>query len=302
MKFKELLQSTFKSADTEENIDIYYTRPCGLILTLFYKRLGIHPNTVSVISIVLGMSSAYFFYHTDLLHNIIGIILLNIANFHDSADGQLARMTGKTSLIGRILDGASSDFIFFALYWSIVFRLYNTPIPFTDIHWGVGAFFFCLAAGLLGHSRQALLADYYRQIHLFVLKGKDKSELDTSEAQTPLVEKYRNPLRPVEYIFFLAYRRHCRRQEDQTPWAQKFLKAYPTLPEPSRQAFLEGSRPLMKYTNFLTYNWRSIFLYIGSLLNIPWLYPLLELTLFAAVLVYMRRQHESLCRRICEQA
>ena len=48
--FRDLLHSTYKSYDTEENIDIYFTRPIGLFFALIWKRLGVHPNAITVLS------------------------------------------------------------------------------------------------------------------------------------------------------------------------------------------------------------------------------------------------------------
>lgn len=303
--FSELLKSTFKSKDTEENIDIYFTRPCGLVLTLFYKALNIHPNIVTIIGILIGMVAAYFFYQQDFCSNLIGVLLLTIANFHDSADGQLARMTGKKTLVGRMLDGFSADAIFFCIYFAIFLRLYNEPIPFCGGYtWQWWGFLLCLAAGILGHSRQCAVADYYRQIHLFFLKGKEGSELDTSEAQTPIVEEAVKNKKWLDWAFFFNYRNYCRGQERVTPEFQRFYKAYlaaETKPEGLREEFLEGSRPLMKWTNFLTYNWRAISLFVACLSNIPWLYPVIELTVFNGVRNYMHSKHEKLSRKMYDK-
>ena len=46
------------------------------------------------------------FSYTDIMHNIAGIVLLMFANFCDSTDGQLARLTGQKTLLGRVLDGS----------------------------------------------------------------------------------------------------------------------------------------------------------------------------------------------------
>lgn len=303
--FSELLKVSFKSEDTEENIDIYFTRPCGLVLTLFYKALNIHPNIVTFIGILIGMVASYFFAQHDLCSNLIGVVLLTVANFHDSADGQLARITGKKTLTGRMLDGFSGDVIFFCLYVAIVFRLYNEPIPFCGGYtWQWWGFLLCLTAGVLGHAKQCNVADYYRQIHLFFLKGKEGSELDTSEAQTPIVEDAIKNKKWLDLAFFYNYRNYCRGQEKATPEFQKFYKAYQaaeTKPEGLREEFLAGSRPLMKWTNFLTYNWRAITIFVACLSNIPWLYPVIELTVFSFVRFYMCRTHESLSRRMREK-
>ena len=93
------VQSTYKSNDTEEWLDKVFNRPIGYLWAKFFERLGVHPNTVTVFSMIIGASSAYFFaqgsYFTEgghgLLMNIIAILLLMWANFYDSADGQLAR-------------------------------------------------------------------------------------------------------------------------------------------------------------------------------------------------------------------
>ena len=98
--FSELLRASFKSADTEEWLDIYFTRPIGLAFALLWARLGVHPNTITILSMFLGIGAGWMFSHTDLWHNIAGIVLMMFANFCDSTDGQLARLTGRKTLIG----------------------------------------------------------------------------------------------------------------------------------------------------------------------------------------------------------
>ena len=100
-KFKEILDSSIKSKDTEEWLDMYFTRPVGLVIALAGRRVGMHPNTITIISIVLGLGAAYMFAHDGLAYNVAGVLLLMAANFCDSADGQLARLTGQKTLAGR---------------------------------------------------------------------------------------------------------------------------------------------------------------------------------------------------------
>ena len=65
--------------------------------------------------------------------------------------------------------------------------------------------------------------------------------------------------------------------------------------EDIRQRLLAGSRPLMKYTNLLTFNSRAITIYVTCLLGCPWVYPLAEITVFQAMYMYMHHKHEKLC-------
>jgi hypothetical protein len=293
--FKELLKLSFKSEDTEEWLDVHFTRPIGLVFALLWNKLDIHPNVITIISIFLGVGAGWMFHYTDLLHNIYGVLLLMFANFCDSTDGQMARITGKKTLIGRMLDGFSGDLWFTAIYVGIVVRLWNQFIPGTDIQWGIWGFVLCAVAGFGLHAKQSSLADYYRQIHLFFLLGKDGSELDNYKQQRATYEAL--PKSDVlSRVFYYNYANYCKSQEKRTPQFQKFFAGWKQKPqEEIRERLLAGSRPLMKYTNLLTFNSRAITIYVTCLLDCPWVYPLVEITIFQAMYVYMHRTHEKLC-------
>ena len=62
--FKALLQASFKSQDTEEWLDVHFTRPIGLVFALLWNKLNIHPNAITILSIFLGIGAGYMFYFT----------------------------------------------------------------------------------------------------------------------------------------------------------------------------------------------------------------------------------------------
>ena len=294
-KFRELLQVSMKSEDTEEWLDVYFTRPIGLVFALFWNRFGIHPNVITILSIFLGIGAGWMFHYTDFLHNLYGVLLLMLANFCDSTDGQMARLTGKKTLIGRILDGFSGDVWFASIYIGIVVRLWPQNIPGTEVPWGFFGLLLAAVAGFFFHAKQSSLADYYRQLHLFFLLGKDGSELDNYQQQRAIYESLPKPER-ISRAFYYNYANYCKSQERRTPEFQRFFPVWKNHPsEEIRQRFLRGSLPLMKYTNLLTFNARAITLYVSCLADCPWLYPLAELTVFQAMYVYMHRTHEQLC-------
>lgn len=303
--FGELLRLSFKSEDTEEWLDVYFTRPVGLLFALMWIKLRVHPNVVTIIGIVLGALAGYMFYFTDLWHNVAGVLLLLLANFCDSTDGQMARITGQKTLIGRMLDGFASDVWFFCIYVAISLRLWPQDIPFTDTQWGLLGFAVCAVAGLFCHSKQCALADYYRQIHLYFLLGKQGSELDDYATQRAIYDALPAKGAFWERKFYYFYSAYCKRQENLTPDFQVFYKAirkkYPNaedMPRQLRDGFRRGSLPLMKYTNLLTHNSRAITLFAACLLNVPYVYPLFEIVVLTVMYVYMRRTHEALSRRM----
>ena len=69
-KFQELLHASFKSDDTEEWLDIHFNRPVGLVMALIAKALHIHPNTITIVSIFLGVGAGWMFSFTDWQHNL----------------------------------------------------------------------------------------------------------------------------------------------------------------------------------------------------------------------------------------
>ena len=306
-KFKELLMVSFKSEDTEEWLDVWFTRPIGLVFALLWNKLGIHPNVITIVSFFLGAAAGWMFHYTDLLHNLYGVALLMLANFCDSTDGQMARLSGKKTLLGRVLDGFSGDVWFFCIYVGIVVRLWHQTIPGTTTQWGVWGFMLAAVAGFLCHAPQSSLADYYRQIHLYFLLGKEGSELDTSIQQRQILESLPKS-KWFERLFRYNYASYCQGQEHRTPRFQAFFREVKSrwpdasdMPQDLRDAFRAGSLPLMKYTNMLTFNVRAITIYVTCLLNCPWVYLLVEVIILYIMYVYMHRTHERLCDDLYER-
>ena len=289
------LEATFKSQDTEEWLDIHFTRPLGLMWANLFNRFNVHPNVVTLLSIILGAAAGVMFYYPDLLHTVAGILLLVWANLYDSADGQLARMTGKKTMWGRVLDGFAGDVWFFAIYAAICLRL--TP------EWGIWIWLLAAASGFIFHAKQCQLADYYRNIHLYFIKGKSGSELDNSQKLRADFRALTWRKDPVSKTFLYFYGNYTRSQEMQTPAFQRFYAALrgrfgEQIPQPLRDDFRRGSLPLMKYANILTFNTRAIVLYVVMLVGQPWLYFVFEVTVMTLIYCYMRSRHEGLCREL----
>ena len=301
------LQATFKSQDTEEWLDIHFTRPLGLLWARFFNHFDIHPNVVTILSIILGAAAGVMFYYPDLTHTLMGIFLLVWANLYDSADGQLARMTGKKTRWGRILDGFAGDVWFFTIYAAICLRLQEQPIPGTDEPWGVWIWLMAAVSGLICHGKQCQLADYYRNIHLYFLKGKSGSELDRFDALRKEFHSLSWSKDGVWKLFLYFYGNYTRSQEQMTPAFQRFRAALSEryagseLSDALRADFRKGSLPLMKYANILTFNTRAIVLYLSLLAGHPWFYFAFELVVMNILFLYMRNRHEALCRRMQQQ-
>ena len=292
------LEATLKSLDTEEFIDIHFYRPIGYRWALLFNKLNVSPNSVTVASIFIGIAAGICFYFQSLAINIVGMLLLVWANMYDSADGQLARMTGKKSALGRILDGTAGDLWFISIYAAICLRL-------TPEGWGIWIWLLAATTGFF-HSKQAAMADYYRNIHLLFLKGKSGSELSHSPQLKENFRKMKWRDGVIYKLFEAFYINYTVGQEAWTPRFQEMMniireKYDGQAPEWFRTAFRAKSLPLMKYTNMLSFNTRVIALFVSLFINMPWLYFLFEITVLNAMLLYMIRRHERVCAEFCKQ-
>lgn len=292
-------RASLKSMDTEEHIDLAFYRPIGYAWACLAKKLGVTPNAITIASIFLGVGAGVAFYFNSLWINILGMLLLVWANSFDSADGQLARMTKQYSRLGRILDGLSGDFWFATIYVAICLRENVTSQFFMDHPWLIWVI--AVVTGIC-HAKQAAMADYYRQFHLYFLKGEEGSELENA---AELKEKLRSiPWKGHfwQKLTLTTYTNYTVQQEATAPAMQalrrELRQRFPSgvIPVSFREAFRKRSLPLMKYTNILSFNWRTIALFASLLLQMPWLYFAFELTVLNGLLVMMVVRHEKICR------
>lgn len=84
-------------------------------------RLGLHPNAVTTTGLFLGVLAALSYLHwRDPRFAVLGFLLMLGWHICDGLDGALARATGKTSPLGRLLDGVADYTTFVLVYIALV--------------------------------------------------------------------------------------------------------------------------------------------------------------------------------------
>ena len=324
---KEKILSTLKSSETDDWLDIHVVRPLAYYFALFFAKLDIHPNTVTIVSMIIGASSFIFLAHGSFYYegthglymNIIGLLLLVLADILDCTDGQLARLTGKTSRIGRILDGISGFIWFIPVYAALTWRVFTYhSIEFgwfgiTDTYEAslillvfVLVLGFC--SGMVCFAGQSRVADYYIQVHLFFLKGEKGSELDNSAKQQKTYED--TPWKGNFFwkLFLRSYVNYTKKQEKKTPNFQRLLAVLKekygsteNIPAAFRQKFHDYSLPVLTYNGLLTFNFRMAFFILFLLLDLPLMYFVFEVVFMSLLCEYIVHRHESFCRKLTEE-
>ncbi|MDR3194522.1 MAG: CDP-alcohol phosphatidyltransferase family protein, partial [Tannerella sp.] len=177
---KKDFELSLKSVETENIVDLYFYRPIGYWWANRLRHTGITPNMVTVLSIFVGAGCGYMFYFNQWTYSLTGILLLMLANILDCVDGQLARLTGKKSEFGRILDGVAGDIWFLLIYVALALQLTH--------RYGTAWFFLPATLSGLSHLVQANITDYYKTLHLYFM-SKEKGHEFQSMAQVKAQQK-----------------------------------------------------------------------------------------------------------------
>ncbi len=323
----EAYLKTLKSIETEDWLDLHVIRPICFYLARILAHFDIHPNTVTIWSMIFGVGSSFCFacgclYYEGtwgLLMNLLAIVLLMIADILDCTDGQLARLTGKKSHIGRILDGLAGFVWFIPIYHALVWRFYqHHEIEFSWL--GISDTFenvlivtivvyaIAVVSGFLGMGAQQRLADYYIQVHLFFLKGEKGSELDSSARQQDIYDRLPADAPSYERAFQKSYIDYTRKQEHVTPQFQRLMGilrqkygGVADMPPMLREEFHRHSLALMKWNGLLTFNFRESWLFLFCLLDIPVEFFLFEIVCMGLLTKYVNHRHEAFSHLIANK-
>lgn len=282
-------EASLKSIETENIIDRIFYRPIGFRIARMLRGTDITPNMVTVISIFVGAAVGFMFYHDDLSYTICGILLLIFANILDCVDGQLARLTGIKSAIGRILDGFAGDIWFASIYVGFALRLSHD--------YGTDWFFALAVISGLSHLVQANITDYYKTLHLYFISRDKGAEFQTMEQ---VIARHKEMKLGINKTFYFLYRGYSLLQVKATPALQGMLRNLhvrygDNIPSDIRVKFRKKSKELMRLIDLLTFNGRTIVMFIVVLTGEVWAYFLYEIIVLNLVLIIAMRKHEKMC-------
>jgi len=290
-------KDSLKSWDTENWLDRYFYRPIAFKIALLLKSTPVTPNAVTIFSIFVGVAACLMFYPANqMLISLVGFALLVFANTLDCVDGQLARMTGRKSQIGRILDGMTGDIWFLTFYLAMSFRLINFN------HWSYWVFIITVLSAL-SHLYQAGMVDYYKTLHLHFLTGGKNSEFEDTASIDANFKQLSWKKEFISKLFLKLYYFYTLNQELFTPQLKSYINkinsTYPEgYPQDLRDNFREKSLKLMPSLDAMTFNARSIVMLLTLVLNIGWLYFAVEILIFNPLLYFTMYRHEKMCKSL----
>lgn len=288
---KSRIEATFKSRDTEEILDVLFYRPIGYIFALASKSVGLTPNIVTFISILFGVTAGHLFFYPNLTLNLIGVLLLIIAEALDSADGQLARMTNNKSRYGRIFDGVAGNLMFISIYIHLSIRYI--------IEGGTPWIFLIAIISGLSHSFQSAMSDYYRNFYLFFILGENKGGIDELE---DIKKNYSQLSWSKNIIQKTLLRLYINYTVQQKALSKSVLELFRfvnnnfqgVVPIWLQKEYRAVNKPMLKYGNILTTNTRMMVLFLSLFFGNVLHYFLFELIVLNLLLVYFVIKEEKI--------
>lgn len=87
---------------------------------LVFSRLGLHPNTWTILALIMAIAG----FISLCVHELFaGIILFGLSGLLDMVDGAVARATGLVSATGAFIDGVLDRYVEFLLIFGLMIYL-----------------------------------------------------------------------------------------------------------------------------------------------------------------------------------
>lgn len=152
----------FRALEIEELADVYFFRPLGFIAARLAASLRMTPTQMTILSAVVGVAGGLLLCNQRFA--LLGFALLIVYSIFDSADGQLARLTGQVTELGRVLDGVGGYITHAAIYVGIVAGLVQRSETRGTLVWA--------ALAAIANVAQAQMYEFHRHHYAtIVVKG-----------------------------------------------------------------------------------------------------------------------------------
>jgi phosphatidylglycerophosphate synthase len=274
-------ESAKRTWEIEEFTNRYLIHPVsGWFVTLF-ARADISPNTVSILGMIFGVSSALCFYHYHQPAMVfLGLFLMFAWHVMDGADGQLARLTGKVSDIGMVIDGICDYAAFIAIYLALTLALDDGGQWWI---WGLGLF-----AGF-SHAVQAIAFEFRRQEYDFWVHGKANARLRTLAEVKAANARAKPTWRLLGGLYYIYLKiqygvagidGELTQRMELAAMAEGDAKAI-------RSLYRDINLPAVKQWTLLSANKRTFVIFLTCLLGYPIYYFLFEAVFLNIVLAYL---------------
>jgi CDP-L-myo-inositol myo-inositolphosphotransferase len=171
-----LIEQLKKQADGP--VSKILNRPVSIRITELFLKTGITPNQISLMSFIIAIFAALFFYLGDYIYLVAGGILAQVSSIIDGCDGEVARLKLKESKYGgwfdAVLDRYADALIIFGMiqgHWALHHDMLIWSVGFMAL---MGSFLNSYTSDKYDSIFKKKMADGYairmgRDIRLFII-------------------------------------------------------------------------------------------------------------------------------------
>ena len=128
----------------------------SLPVSLVLARLRVSPNTITIVNIFIGLCAGIGAAGLTYTGVLLGAILFEIASIVDGCDGEVAKLTFRTSKFGQYIDSISDNLSLASFLTGMMIHQYRITDKINSFVWG--GLLLIGVAGIL-----AIMADYLKR-------------------------------------------------------------------------------------------------------------------------------------------
>ena len=140
-KFSEIgMAENFLAEDIRKHTPMFIAREVNkrisLPLSLRLARMRVTPNTITVINIFIGLCAGIGAAGRTYKGVLLGGILFQLASIIDGCDGEVAKLTYRTSKFGQYIDSLSDNLSLAAFLTGMMIHAYRVTGSYSAFIWG----------------------------------------------------------------------------------------------------------------------------------------------------------------------
>jgi phosphatidylglycerophosphate synthase len=201
MKLAEEYKKSLKMAEAEEFLDLVLYRPLAMIFVRLVHRTPMTPNGVTFLSFVAGIIAAWYFAQGTAAPLFLAGLWYAAANVLDCSDGQLARLQGSGTPLGRLVDGVVDWAISVAVFSGVAIGLQRLT--------GDTSVWYPVVGAGVSSALHAFMFDLHQQQFIATVRGQRnfvERELDVMRPElSRLNQSGGNPIRRLFLTIYVAY-------------------------------------------------------------------------------------------------
>lgn len=286
-----------RSSDIEDLSKKYIISPLISWVVPYLVKLRLSPNAVSILGMVFGVSAAYllYFHSVSVYYSIAGLFMLLVWHVMDGADGRVARITGKQSDLGKIIDGICDYIVFTSLYVSLALLLSQS--------YGPTIWYLVVAAGV-GHSIQAGAYELQRQEFEFWGAGKASAELPSISSAEIKIAKLNGFAKLAARLDILYTRMQYKvtgLEREIRPALYQYLEESPDKTDEFRVAYRKECAPQVLKWAVMCPHYRSMLIVFSCLIGRPELYFITEAVILPITQIVLVKSQRKFNRTLVEK-